>query len=83
MQDARKASHVIRGAKIRFSSNGVVQCNSTFRVEQIGNVFDATHSKRVAQNFRLTKRGLMRLSDCRFSFQDTTSSVTQIYLICG
>jgi len=37
MQDARSASHVIRGAIIRFSSNGMVQCNSTFRARQIGN----------------------------------------------
>ena len=56
-----------------------MQCNSTFRAQQIGNVFDATHSKRVAQNFKLTKRGLMRLLDSRVSFQDT-SLVLQI---CG
>ena len=54
MQDACNASHVIRGAKIRFSSNGVMQCNSTLRAQQIVNVFDATHSTCVAQKFKLT-----------------------------
>jgi len=68
MQDARSASHVIRGAIIRFSSNGMVQCNSTFRARQIGNIYDATHSRGVAQKSRLTKRGLMRFSD---TTQDT------------
>ena len=38
-----------------------MQCNSTFRAQQIGNALDATHSKRVALKNRLTKRGLMRL----------------------
>jgi len=38
-----------------------MQCNSTFRAQQIGNALDATHSKRVALKIRLTKRGLMRL----------------------
>src|SRR5215470_13826007 len=41
----------------------MVQCNSTLRARQIGNVYDATHSRGVAQNSRLTKRGLMRFSD--------------------
>jgi hypothetical protein len=69
MQDARSASHVIsRGNKLWFSSNGVMQCNSTLCAQQIGNALDATHSTRVAQKTRLTKRGLMRFLD---SAQDT------------
>jgi hypothetical protein len=32
-------------------------------------VFDATHSTRVAQNGKVDQRGLMRISDCRLSFQ--------------
>ena len=41
-----------------------VLCNVTqfFARWQIVNVFDATHSKRVAQKIRLTKRGLMRIN---------------------
>jgi hypothetical protein len=69
MQDARKASHVIRGAK-NYDSPQTVLCTVTQLCarSKSGNVFDATRSKRVAQNFKLTKWGLMRLSDCRFSF---------------
>jgi hypothetical protein len=39
------------------SPQTVYAINSTFRARQIGNVFDATHSKGVAQNSRLTKGG--------------------------
>jgi hypothetical protein len=69
MQDARKASHVIRGAK-NYDSPQTVLCNVTqlFARSKSVTVFDATHSKRVAQNIKLTKRGQMRRSDCRFSF---------------
>jgi hypothetical protein len=44
--------------------NGAMQCNSTFSARQMRGksvkFFDATDAERVAQNSRLTKRGLMR-----------------------
>jgi len=35
-----------------------MQCNSTFRAQQIGNALDATHSKRVALKSGWPKGGL-------------------------
>ena len=42
-----------------------MQFNSTFRAEQIGNVFDATHSKRVAHK-QVNQKGADENSVCRF-----------------
>ena len=80
MQDARDASHFIRGAILRFSSKGMVHCNSTFRARQISNVYDATQAKGVAQNSKLTKRGLMRF--WVVDFVQDTNSVLQLCVIC-
>jgi hypothetical protein len=57
----RNASHFIRGA-IKNDSPQTVLSNVTqlFAHGKSLKVFDATDVKRVAQNFRLTKRGLMR-----------------------
>ena len=60
----------------------MVQCNSTSRARQIDNVYDATHSRGVAQNIRLTKRGLMSfldtVQDTNLALQSANMEITSV-----